>query len=117
MLHRSCSISTFQPLRVFLNGSLIMSILEENCLLSFGMILKKKPYLFRKKPNERVRFQWQYGEEDDKEYFFEFHIQVDEITKDVSLVVSDFAEEDEIEESKMLWNNTIADLKQVLGAS
>jgi len=78
---------------------------------------EEEALLIQKKPNERVRFQWQYGEEDDKEYFFEFHIQVDEITKDVSLVVSDFAEEDEIEESKMLWNNTIADLKQVLGAS
>ena len=28
-----------------------------------------------------------------------------------------FAEEDEIEESKMLWDNLVSDLKQVLGAS
>ena len=78
---------------------------------------EEEALLIQKKPNERVRFQWQYGEEDDKEYFFEFHIQVDEITKDVSLVVSDFAEEDEIEESKMLWDNSITSLKQVLGSS
>ena len=35
-------------------------------------------------------------------------IQVDEITKDVSLIVSDFADEDEVEESKMFWENQIS---------
>ena len=39
------------------------------------------------------------------------------ITKDVSLMVTDFSEEDEVEESKMLWESQIADLKQVLGSS
>ena len=56
-------------------------------------------------------------QEDDEDYYFEFKIQVDEITKDVSLIVTDFSEEDELEESKMLWDNLISDLKQVLGAS
>ena len=44
-------------------------------------------------------------------------IQVDEITKDVSLIVSDFADEDEVEESKMFWENQISNLKQVLGSA
>ena len=44
-------------------------------------------------------------------------IQVDEITKDVSLIVTDFTEEDELEEAKMLWDNQIADLKHVLGSA
>ena len=39
------------------------------------------------------------------------------LTKDVSLMVTDFSEEDEVEESKMLWESQIADLKQVLGSS
>ncbi|MDA0201722.1 MAG: START-like domain-containing protein [Bacteroidetes bacterium] len=73
--------------------------------------------LIQSKSNEKVRFQWDNGEEDDKDYYFEFKIEVDEITKDVSLVVSDFADEDEIEESKLLWDNLIADLKQVLGSA
>ena len=42
---------------------------------------------------------------------------VDEITKDVSLIVSDYSEEDEMEESKMLWDNLVSDLKQVLGSA
>lgn len=73
--------------------------------------------LLQKKNNDKVKFQWQNDEEDNEDYYFEFKIQVDEITKDVSLIVTDFAEEDELEESKMLWDNLVSDLKQVLGAS
>ena len=32
-------------------------------------------------------------------------------------MVTDFSIEDEIEENKMLWENQILDLKQVIGAS
>ena len=45
-------------------------------------------------------------------------VQFDEITKDVSLIVTDFADDDEeVEESKLLWTNQIADLKKVLGST
>ena len=42
---------------------------------------------------------------------------MDEITKDVSLMVTDFAEEDEVDEGKMLWENMISNLKQILGST
>lgn len=71
--------------------------------------------LLTRKANERVRFQWE--DDEDEEYYFEIRIQVDEITKDVSLMITDFSEEDEIDENKMLWENTISNLKQVLGSS
>ncbi|MGA1770966.1 MAG: START-like domain-containing protein [Flavobacteriaceae bacterium] len=71
--------------------------------------------LLTKKPNEKVKFQW--DEDEGEDYFFEFNIQVDDITKDVSLIIIDFAEEDEIEASKMLWENAIGALKQVLGST
>ena len=73
--------------------------------------------LIQKKNNERARFQWEEDEEEDNPYYFEFKIQVDDITNDVSLIVTDFAEEDEMEEAKMLWNNLISSLKQILGSS
>ena len=73
--------------------------------------------LLQKKINEKVRFRWMNDEEDQDDYYFEFKIVVDEITKDVSLIVSDFADEDELEEAKMLWENLIGSLKQVLGAT
>ncbi|KPM33795.1 Hypothetical protein I595_701 [Croceitalea dokdonensis DOKDO 023] len=69
--------------------------------------------LLKRKSDDFVRFAW---EENDDDTYFEMKIIVDEITKDVSLFISDFAEEDEVDEAKMLWNNQISDLKQVLGS-
>ena len=73
--------------------------------------------LIQKKNNEKVRFRWMNDEEDQDDCYFELKIVVDEITKDVSLYVSDFADEDELEEAKMLWNNLVSSLKQVLGSA
>ena len=70
--------------------------------------------LISSKNNQFVKFKWL---EEDDNYYFEIKIVVDELTKDVSLMVTDFSEEDEVEESKMLWESQIADLKQVLGSS
>ncbi|MGV6832455.1 MAG: START-like domain-containing protein [bacterium] len=72
--------------------------------------------MLTKKSGERIKFRW-LTDEDDTGYYFEIRIQVDDITKDVSLIVTDFAEDDEVEEAKMLWENQIGDLKQVLGSA
>jgi len=71
--------------------------------------------LLSKKNGERVKFRWEV--DDETPYYFEIRIQVDEITKDVSIMITDFAEDDEIDEGKMLWENMISDLKQVLGSN
>jgi hypothetical protein len=31
-------------------------------------------------------------------------------------MITDFAEDDEVEEGKLLWNNMIGELKQILGS-
>ena len=69
--------------------------------------------LVKRKSDEFVKFSW---EEDEGNYYFEMKIIVDEITKDVSLFITDFAYEDEVEEAKMLWANQVSNLKQVLGS-
>lgn len=69
--------------------------------------------MLKRKSDEFVKFAW--AESDDDSYF-EMKIIVDEITKDVSLFITDFAEEDELDEAKMLWENQVGDLKQVLGS-
>ena len=71
--------------------------------------------LLGKKTGERIKFRWL--DDEDTDYFFELRIQVDDITKDVSLMVTDFAEEDEVEEGKMLWENMVSNLKHVLGSA
>jgi uncharacterized protein YndB with AHSA1/START domain len=74
--------------------------------------------LLSKKTDERVKFRWMDDVENEESYFFELRIQVDEITKDVSLMITDFADdEDEVEEGKMLWENMVSNLKQVLGST
>ena len=73
--------------------------------------------LLSKKNGERIKFRWISDDEADSSCYFEIRIQVDEITKDVSLMITDFAEEDEVEEGKMLWDNQISSLKQVLGSA
>jgi len=78
---------------------------------------EEKAKLLTKKSGERIKFRWMTDEDEGDNYFFEIRIQVDEITKDVSIIVTDFTEEDELEESKMLWDNQISDLKQVLGSA
>tara|TARA_R100000789_G_C2929628_1_gene128799 strand:+ start:77 stop:460 length:384 start_codon:yes stop_codon:yes gene_type:complete len=71
--------------------------------------------LITKKADERVRFKW--VESEDDESFFEIKIQVDALTKDVSLIITDFAEdEDEIDEAKQLWENQIDELKHTIGS-
>lgn len=75
---------------------------------------EEKAKVLQERPEEKIKFRW-LEEEDDKAYF-EFRLEVDDITKDVSLIVTDFAEEDEIEESKMFWENQIESLKHTIGA-
>jgi len=70
--------------------------------------------LISKKKGESIRLQWE--DDEDTDYYFEMRIQLDAITKDVSIMVTDFAEEDELEEGKMLWENMISELKHLLGS-
>ena len=65
-----------------------------------------------RKENSLVRFTW-VGEDDT---YFEFKIVRDELTNDVSLMIVDFAEEDEQEETEELWNSQVSELKHVLGS-
>jgi len=67
-----------------------------------------------RKENKMVRYHW-LDDEDDKAYF-EFKINVDDLTGETALVVIDFAEEDEKEDAIELWNQQIDELKHGLGS-
>ena len=75
---------------------------------------EEKAELISSKNNQFVKFKWLDNEDNS---FFEIRIVVDELTKDSSLIITDFSDEDEVDESKMLWESQISDLKQVLGSS
>tara|TARA_B100000401_G_C52360977_1_gene510307 strand:+ start:172 stop:549 length:378 start_codon:yes stop_codon:yes gene_type:complete len=66
-----------------------------------------------KSKRDSVRFQWEDDEGED--YYFEMAIKIDDLTKEVALIVTDFAEEDEVDEIKLMWDNSINKLKQAIG--
>ena len=75
----------------------------------------QKAKLLQLKMNQFIRFKWE--ENDTKEDYFEFLIQVDEMTSDVSLMITDFAEdEQDQEEQTELWNKQISVLKRAIGS-
>jgi len=70
--------------------------------------------LISKKKGEHIRFRWLDSNEDE---YFEFKIQIDDLTSDVSLIITDFAEdESDKEDAENLWNAQIENLKQIIGS-
>jgi hypothetical protein len=76
---------------------------------------EEKARLISKKNGSRVRFQRLEDEEENNECYFEMGFEIDPMTKSVVMSITDFAESDELEESKMLWEQQINDLKRVIG--
>ncbi len=70
--------------------------------------------LLQKKENKSIRFHWL--DSDFEESYFEFRISQDDLTGDVSLMITDFAEEDEIQDTSELWEKQIDGLKRNLGS-
>jgi uncharacterized protein YndB with AHSA1/START domain len=66
------------------------------------------------KENKMVRFEW-VGMENEEENYFEFRINVEELTSELALIITDFAEPDEKEDAIYLWDSQINDLKRILG--
>jgi uncharacterized protein YndB with AHSA1/START domain len=64
------------------------------------------------KPNELIRLRW--IDEPERPYF-ELKISKDEVTHTISIVITDFASEDELLSEKLLWNNSIEELKRNIG--
>lgn len=64
--------------------------------------------------NKQVRFKWANDGAEDERYF-EFRLNIDELTGDVALLITDFAELDDKEDAISLWDTQISELKKVLG--
>ena len=70
--------------------------------------------LLSKKNNHSIKFRWI---DEPKDTFFELKIVIDDITQDISLIITDFAEDkDDEEEAKLLWNKQIEKLRQSIGS-
>jgi len=72
--------------------------------------------LMTKKKDEYVKFKWLESEEDENDgTYFELRIRVDEMTGERAIIVTDFAEEDDIEDARELWVAQLDRLRRVLG--
>lgn len=71
--------------------------------------------LLNKKNQEYMRFRWQDDEDEGDDCYFEMRLKIDPLTKEVAIIVTDFAEEDELDEAKLLWENQIDDLRRIVG--
>ncbi len=72
--------------------------------------------LLSKRKGESVKFQWMEDVEEGLKTYFEMAIKVDDLTNDVALIITDFADADEMDESKLLWRNQVAELKMTIGS-
>jgi len=89
---------------VYVDGNLLTFVWEGT---------EQQAEITARKENKYVRFHW--TDDDDPKSFFEFRIHEDELTKDLALLITDFAEEDEKDDAIDLWNTQIAELKRNLG--
>ena len=89
--------------------------LKDNIFTFFWDDSEQSAKLIKKKTNKFIQFKWL--DDEYKESYFEFHIQVDEMTSDVSIIITDFAEDlDEKEEQILLWKQQIESLKRAIGS-
>ena len=87
----------------------------KNDILTFYWEGSEEQAIVLKQEKEKsIRYQWL--EDEGEEKYFEFSIQIDDMTKDIALIITDFAEdEDDKEEGILLWNKEIENLKNALG--
>lgn len=74
---------------------------------------EEKARILNIRENKAIRFKW-LSDRDSKSYF-EFRIIQDELTGDISLYITDFANESEKAEAINLWDSQVAELKHVIG--
>ena len=73
---------------------------------------KKTAHLVAQRNGVYVKFRW---EDESPSTYFEMRISYNELTRENTLEVTDFADKDEIEDQKELWNSQIENLRRQSG--
>ena len=68
--------------------------------------------LVAKRNGVYVRLRWT---DDEQDTFFELRVSFNEMTREHTLVITDFAEKNEEKDQKDLWNSQIESLKRLSG--
>ncbi|MFN5416379.1 MAG: START-like domain-containing protein [Flavobacteriia bacterium] len=72
--------------------------------------------LISKKMGSFIRWQWIADEEEGLDTYFEIKYEVDSLTKALVLNIVDYADEEDYDEIKMLWESAVTEMKRVIGA-
>jgi uncharacterized protein YndB with AHSA1/START domain len=63
---------------------------------------------------KHIKFRW--IDNENPHDYLEFIIHKDEITDDLALIIVDYAEEEDMDELEMVWENQVQNLKKQIGA-
>jgi hypothetical protein len=87
--------------------------LQGNIFTFFWEGHEQQAELLSRKDGKSAKFRWL---DEDEESFFEFKITQDDLTGDVSLVITDCVDPDEVEDQTELWEKQVDVLKRNLGS-
>lgn len=68
--------------------------------------------MIHKQENETVVFQWM--DDQHENIFFEMRIISEDVSPDITLIVTDYSEPSDLDLSKLLWNSNIGQLKRLI---
>ena len=63
---------------------------------------------------DHIRLKWDY-EDDDEESYFEMRIEKSDLTHNLNLLITDFADDDDVEGLKILWESMLDRLHRASG--
>ena len=78
----------------------------------WGKTEKKVAHLVAQRNGVYMKFRW---EDEPQSTFFEMRISYNELTRENTLEITDFADKGEIEDQKELWNSQIENLRRQSG--
>jgi hypothetical protein len=75
----------------------------------------QKAKLVSSKEAKFIRFKWDEDEGLEEDYYFEFKIETQELSGDTALIITDFADPDDKNDTINLWESQVGELKRALG--
>ena len=63
---------------------------------------------------DHIRLKWDY-EDDDEESYFEMRIEKSDLTNNLNLLITDFADDDDVDGLKILWESMLDRLHRASG--
>lgn len=74
---------------------------------------EQRAHIIHEKNNSSIRLQWE--EDKGTDAYFEMRIVSSEFSNDLVLLITDYAEECDVDDSILLWNEQIETLKRIKG--